>query len=121
MTTPPNYTPSEESHTAAAVVSEQAESSEAPAVDKANKSRLGGKRVVHFSEEPSQSSDNGSEEVDEDDLPTELNIQNPEPDKKLSPPVLLREIDQDGNETVISDHSTSAGFTFQNSLLYELD
>ncbi|XP_053191123.1 protein kintoun-like [Scomber japonicus] len=121
MTTPPNYTPSEESHTAAVVVSERAESSEAPAVDKANKSRLGGNRVVHFSEEPSQSSDNGSEEVDEDDLPTEHNIQNPEPDKKLPPPVLLREIDQDGNETIISDHSTSAGFTFQNSLLYELD
>ncbi|CAK6956943.1 protein kintoun-like [Scomber scombrus] len=120
ITTPPNYTHSEESHTAV-VVSERAESSEAPAVDKANKSRLGGNRVVHFSEEPSQISDNGSEEVDEDDLPTEHNIQNPEPDKKQPPPVLLREIDQDGNETVVSDHSTSAGFIFQNSLLYELD
>ncbi|XP_054653660.1 protein kintoun isoform X2 [Dunckerocampus dactyliophorus] len=44
----------------------------------------------------------------------------PEPDKR-QPPVLLREIDKDGNVTVVSDHSTSAGFLFQNSLMYELD
>ncbi|KAM8917862.1 protein kintoun [Spinachia spinachia] len=37
------------------------------------------------------------------------------------PPALLREIDSDGNENIISDHSTSAGFIFQNSLMYELD
>ncbi|XP_044231620.1 protein kintoun [Thunnus albacares] len=92
------------------------ESSKAPALDEENKSRLGGNRVTRFSEEHTL----GSEETIEDDLPTEQIIQNPEPDKK-PPPVLLREIDQDGNETVISDHSTSAGFTFQNSLLYELD
>eukprot|EP00064_Thunnus_orientalis_P016868 superscaffoldBa00003438_g16940 len=92
------------------------ESSKAPALDEENKSRLGGNRIPRFSEEHTL----GSEETIEDDLPTEQIIQNPEPDKK-PPPVLLREIDQDGNETVISDHSTSAGFTFQNSLLYELD
>ncbi|CAN9502100.1 unnamed protein product [Ophioblennius macclurei] len=33
----------------------------------------------------------------------------------------LREVDKDGNETVISNHSTSAGFTFHNSLTFELD
>ncbi|KAG8013351.1 Protein kintoun [Nibea albiflora] len=37
------------------------------------------------------------------------------------PPVILREIDTDGNEEIISDHSTSAGFVFQNSLMFELD
>uniref|UniRef100_A0A3Q1F6U4 Protein kintoun n=1 Tax=Acanthochromis polyacanthus TaxID=80966 RepID=A0A3Q1F6U4_9TELE len=38
-----------------------------------------------------------------------------------TPAVLLRETEKDGNEKVISDHSTSAGFIFQNTLLYELD
>ncbi|XP_061824368.1 protein kintoun [Nerophis lumbriciformis] len=44
----------------------------------------------------------------------------PKPDKK-QPLVLLREIDKDGKVTVVSDHSTSAGFLFHNSLMYELD
>nr|XP_057947364.1 protein kintoun [Doryrhamphus excisus] len=43
-----------------------------------------------------------------------------EPDKR-HPPVFLKEIDKDGNVTVVSDHSTSAGFHFLNSLMYELD
>ncbi|KAM7403117.1 hypothetical protein PAMA_003844 [Pampus argenteus] len=62
-------------------------------------------------EHSSKANESGGSGNDEDDLPIE----------KKPPPVLLREIDQDGNETVISDHSTSAGFVFQNSLLYELD
>ncbi|KAI3367689.1 hypothetical protein L3Q82_026534 [Scortum barcoo] len=37
------------------------------------------------------------------------------------PPVMLREIDKDGNETVISDHSTSVELVFLNTLIYELD
>ncbi|XP_030641233.1 protein kintoun [Chanos chanos] len=42
--------------------------------------------------------------------------------RREHPPVVLRETDpQDGTEAVISDHSTSAGFSFQNTLLYELD
>ncbi|XP_061897623.1 protein kintoun [Entelurus aequoreus] len=44
----------------------------------------------------------------------------PKPDKK-QPLVLLREIDKDGKVTVVSDHSTSVGFVFHNSLMYELD
>ncbi|XP_061751804.1 protein kintoun [Nerophis ophidion] len=44
----------------------------------------------------------------------------PKPDKK-QPLVLLREINKDGKVTVVSDHSTSAGFVFHNSLMYELD
>uniref|UniRef100_A0A3Q2P2S2 Protein kintoun n=1 Tax=Fundulus heteroclitus TaxID=8078 RepID=A0A3Q2P2S2_FUNHE len=42
-------------------------------------------------------------------------------DKK--PPVAdsLREVDADGKETLIRDHSTAAGFVFQNKLMYELD
>lgn len=132
---PKKFTPSEESHTAVVsstsgmtntsnlnsmedcCVSEgHTESTKAP---EANESRLGD-TVTRFSKEHSLSSENGAEEIDEDDLPTQQIIKNPEPDKK-PPPVLLREIDQDGNEIVISDHSTSAGFIFQNSLLYELD
>jgi len=54
-----------------------------------------------------------------DDPPKVQILHKPERDKP--PPVLLREIDKDGNETIISDHSTSAGFIFQNSLIYELD
>ncbi|KAL6105597.1 dnaaf2 [Pungitius sinensis] len=37
------------------------------------------------------------------------------------PPGALREIDNDGNEKIISDHFTTAEFIFQNSLIYELD
>ncbi|KAF7668698.1 hypothetical protein LDENG_00298410 [Lucifuga dentata] len=81
------------------------------------------------SSEESHSANRGSKEValgsgnredtDEDDLTTEQIFKNSEHENK--PLVLLREIDEDGNEMVISDHSTSAGFIFQNSLMYELD
>ncbi|CAL8295978.1 unnamed protein product [Arctogadus glacialis] len=37
------------------------------------------------------------------------------------PQPLLREMDESGQETIISDHATSAGLSFHNSLLYELD
>lgn len=37
------------------------------------------------------------------------------------PPGVLREIDEDGKEKIVIDHSTSAGITFQNTLMYELD
>ncbi|XP_030575307.1 protein kintoun [Archocentrus centrarchus] len=60
------------------------------------------------------------EEMDEDDLPKEQISPSLE-DNRKPPPVILREIDEDGNEIVITDHSTSAGFTFQNTLMYELD
>ncbi|XP_029350295.1 protein kintoun [Echeneis naucrates] len=60
------------------------------------------------------------EGMDEDDLPTEPILQIPEHDKKPTPAV-LREVDKDGNEKVISDHSTSIQITFQNTLIYELD
>lgn len=50
--------------------------------------------------------------AEEDDLPAEDDMQ---------PPGLLREIDEDGNERIISDHSTSAAIIFQNTLVYELD
>ncbi|XP_031703787.1 protein kintoun [Anarrhichthys ocellatus] len=60
------------------------------------------------------------ENIDQDDRPTVQIFHKPEHDTK-PPPVFLREIDKDGNEKIISDHSTSAGFIFQNSLMYELD
>lgn len=60
------------------------------------------------------------ENIDEDDLPTGQMFHIPAKGDK-PPPVLLREVDKDGKETIISDHSTSAGFTFQNTLMYELD
>ncbi|XP_049917111.1 protein kintoun [Epinephelus moara] len=60
------------------------------------------------------------DDVDEDDLPMEQIFHTTEHDNK-PPLVLLREVDKDGNVQIISDHSTSAGFTFQNCLMYELD
>ncbi|XP_029981817.1 protein kintoun [Sphaeramia orbicularis] len=60
------------------------------------------------------------EGIDEDDLTTEQVFPNLIHEDK-PPPMLLREVSEDGSEKVISDHSTSAGFTFQNSLLFELD
>lgn len=55
----------------------------------------------------------------EDDPPTGQVLHNQEPGD--TPPAILIEVDEDGEETIIKDHSTSAGFTFQNSLIYELD
>ncbi|XP_073340473.1 protein kintoun [Pagrus major] len=80
-----------------------------------------GRAVNLCSEEPATESEKQeeTENINEDDLLTEQILQ--KHDKHKPPPVLLREIDEDGNETVISDHSTSARFTFQNSLMYELD
>ncbi|XP_077394394.1 protein kintoun [Festucalex cinctus] len=69
---------------------------------------------------PISMSDEARVVEEEDDLPEKEIIQKPETDNK-PPPASLREIDQDGNETVFSDHATSAGFLFQNSLMYELD
>ncbi|XP_034419078.1 protein kintoun [Cyclopterus lumpus] len=62
----------------------------------------------------------GRKNTDPDDPPKVQILHKPERDNE-PPPVLLREIDKDGNEKIISDHSTSAGFIFQNSLIYELD
>ncbi|XP_056151363.1 protein kintoun [Lampris incognitus] len=60
------------------------------------------------------------EDMDEDDLQVEQTFAMEDHNEKPLP-VLLREIDENGEETVICDHSTRAGFAFQNSLLYELD
>lgn len=60
------------------------------------------------------------ENIDEDDLPSGQMFHIPANGDKL-PPVILREVDKDGKEKIISDHSTSAGFTFRNTLMYELD
>ncbi|XP_076021650.1 protein kintoun [Genypterus blacodes] len=62
-----------------------------------------------------------SDVIDEDDLPAEQIFHKASELDTKPPPASLREIDADGKETVISDHSTSSGFTFQNSLMYELD
>uniref|UniRef100_A0A3Q4HAA7 Protein kintoun n=1 Tax=Neolamprologus brichardi TaxID=32507 RepID=A0A3Q4HAA7_NEOBR len=59
------------------------------------------------------------QEMDEDDL--QMEQISPVLQRNKPPPVLLREIDKDGNEIVISDHTSSAGFTFLNTLMYELD
>ncbi|XP_038585079.1 protein kintoun [Micropterus salmoides] len=91
------------------------------APDDADKPDRGGpgNGVRLLSEELAEGSVKPGESVDEDDLPTEQILQNQEHNKW--PPALLWEVDRDGNEKVISDHSTSAGFVFQNSLMYELD
>lgn len=97
------------------------ESGKMPPTDEANKPSRGGSGNRLCSEERATSSvKQERENVDKDDLPTEQIFHNPDHGNK-PPPVLLREIDKDGNEKIISDHSTSAGFTFQNTLMYELD
>lgn len=77
------------------------------------------RKLAVCSAEPTLVSVTQLETEDEDDLQTEQIFQTHEHDK--TPPALLREVDTDGNETAISDHSTSAGFIFQNKLMYELD
>uniref|UniRef100_A0A8C7FQQ1 Protein kintoun n=1 Tax=Oncorhynchus kisutch TaxID=8019 RepID=A0A8C7FQQ1_ONCKI len=79
--------------------------SQAPTKDK--------QKTVQFSEhvEVAQSQE-------EDDLPAEQTFQ----DCNMRPQqVLLTEINQHGQEVVICDHTTSAGFVFQNSFIYDLD
>ncbi|XP_014857528.1 PREDICTED: protein kintoun [Poecilia mexicana] len=63
-------------------------------------------------------------ETDEDDLPAHQVLQTLEQKKKPAAVAAawpLREIGADGKETLITDHSTSAGFNFQNNFIYELD
>ncbi|XP_034714440.1 protein kintoun [Etheostoma cragini] len=98
------------------------ESGKMPATDEANNSSRGrsGNMATFSSEERAIGSEKREEKVSVDDLPTEQISHNPGHGHK-PPPVLLREIDKDGNEKIISDHSTSAGFIFQNTLMYELD
>lgn len=76
-----------------------------------------GQRITFCSEDVTVGS--AKQEMDEDDLQKEQI--SPVLQRNKPPPVLLREIDKDGNEIVISDHTSSAGFTFLNTLMYELD
>lgn len=78
-----------------------------------------GEEVALCSEEGDTSSE-VRENMDEDDLPTEQTFHSVDYCSR-APPAVLREIDQDGNEIIISDHRTSAGFTFSNTLMFELD
>lgn len=94
-----------------------------PATDEAKESSRGGpvNSVIFCSGDGATSSDQQEEEyMDEDDLPTEQTFHDADHGNK-PPPAILREIDQDGNETIIRDHSTSVGFNFQNTLMFELD
>lgn len=68
-----------------------------------------------------QEQEGTDEDEDEDDLPAQQQVFQHQEPADQPPAAVLTEVDEDGKETVISDHSTSAGFTFQNSLLYELD
>uniref|UniRef100_UPI0037E70869 protein kintoun-like n=1 Tax=Semicossyphus pulcher TaxID=241346 RepID=UPI0037E70869 len=101
------------------------ESSKMPAKEEPNKtSRESSSNVVTLHSEEVFTGSEKQEEMeraDEDDLWTEQIIRNQEHDGNMAQPVLLREVDEDGNEKVISDHSTSAGFIFENSLMFELD
>lgn len=75
---------------------------------------------IDVTEEPATEPAKRAEDLDEDDLTTEQVFEKPKPKNNL-PPVSLREINEDGSERVITDHVTSAGFSFQNSLMFELD
>lgn len=76
-----------------------------------------GNTGVYFCSEEGATSEEVMENLDEDDLPTKQTFERSKP----SPLPVLRELDQDGNEVIISDHRTSAGFTFRNTLMFELD
>lgn len=94
-----------------------------PATDEAKESSRGGpvNSVTFCSGDGATSSDRQEKEnMDEDDLPTEQTFHDTDHGNK-PPPAILREIDQDGNEIIIRDHCTSAGFNFQNTLMFELD
>lgn len=95
-----------------------------PATDEAKESSGGGSvnSVTFCSGDGTTISDKQEEKenMDEDDLPTEQTFHDAGHANK-PPPAILREIDQDGNEIIIRDHSTSAGFNFQNTLMFELD
>ncbi|KAK7904344.1 hypothetical protein WMY93_016951 [Mugilogobius chulae] len=54
-----------------------------------------------------------TEHIDEDHLKSKRNCSVPQ--------VALREVREDGSQQVINDHVTTAGFNFNNSLLFELD
>lgn len=75
---------------------------------------------IDVTEEPATEPAKRAEDLDEDDLTPEQVFEKPKPKNNL-PPVSLREINEDGSERVITDHVTSAGFSFQNSLMFELD
>uniref|UniRef100_A0A8C7QGN2 Protein kintoun n=1 Tax=Oncorhynchus mykiss TaxID=8022 RepID=A0A8C7QGN2_ONCMY len=80
-------------------------SNQAPTKDK--------QKTVQFSEHVQV-----AQSQEEDDLPAEQTFQ----DCNMRPQqVLLTEINHDGQELVICDHTTSAGFVFQNSFIYDLD
>lgn len=95
-----------------------------PATDEAKDSSRGGpvNSVTFCSGDGATSSDTQQEKenMDEDDLPTEQTFHDAVHSNK-PPSAILREIDQDGNEIIIRDHSTSAGFNFQNTVMFELD
>lgn len=78
-------------------------------------------KTVRFSERVSVAGAE-EEEVDEDDLPSEQQQQIVCDVRPRQPPVVLRELNpEDGTEVIISDHTTTSAFQFQNSLLYDLD
>ncbi|XP_041703147.1 protein kintoun [Coregonus clupeaformis] len=81
--------------------------SQAPTKDK--------QKTVRFSEhvEVAQSQDE-----EDDDLPAEQTFQDCD---RRQQQAVLTETNEDGQEVVISDHTTSAGFVFQNSFIYDLD
>ncbi|XP_026164192.1 protein kintoun [Mastacembelus armatus] len=87
--------------------------SEMSPTDKANTGGSGNRATISSEDLSMGPGIQERKDMDEDNLPTEYG-------NKL-PPALLREIDKDGNEKIISDHSTSARIIFQNTVMYELD
>ncbi|MBN3298832.1 KTU protein, partial [Amia calva] len=74
------------------------------------------RKAVCFKEEVAEAD---VPDLDEDDLPTEQETEFPE---SVPAPAIIREVNTiDGEVEVISNHTTSAAFSFHNSLLYELD
>ncbi|XP_064784751.1 protein kintoun [Oncorhynchus masou masou] len=109
------------SNTAAMVIPfnlDQAKDCSSPKIEEIVESQAPTKnkqKTVQFSEHVEVAQ---SQEEEEDDLPAEQTVQ----DCDMRPQqVLLTEINQDGQEVVICDHTTSAGFVFQNSFIYDLD
>ena len=90
----------------------------APSTAKVNNS------TVHFCEDVSvipQKMLKEEEGVDEDDLASQQTFPQDWNMKQFVPPAVLRETNEDGQEVVITEHATSAGFSFKNTLLYDLD
>ncbi|KAM4663534.1 protein kintoun [Discoglossus pictus] len=88
-------------------------------IDKSIEDSSTKEKGVHFKDEVELIHER---ELDEDNLPDDTRLVRSNMPNGGHPTQVLKEISkEDGTEQVITDHTTRCAFTFQNSLLYDLD